>query len=307
MGAENEFERINRMRVGNRATPQGQVRQQRAPGPVVDDSGRTTPGNGNDAPPRQDGPPIPPGDPGGPEYEYQPPAGPLQIGDPRIEPYGGPRLGVGGGGWDRNSAKALQQDQSKAPTQGAIPFNQSPGLQIAGQRISGQSIVDDPAIAAALANFRQNVQPGIENQATLAGLGRSTALTNALATSQAQMLAPMYESAFGREGDRINRLGGAAENELGRRERSSVRSAEANQNSINQLMSLSEMLYGRRQGTQQAAMAAGQTERGIRQAGLDAQNQDYLRRQALSEQGLFTPFGQMMPSAIGSRTMTTGK
>lgn len=53
-----------------------------------------------------------------------------------------------------------------------------------------------------------------------------------------------------------------------------------------------------------AQLRAGGVERGVAQAREGAQAQDFLRRQALSEQALFGPLGSVLPSAIGQTSQT---
>lgn len=215
--------------------------------------------------------------------------------------------GRGPDGQPLDAAKHIAQQTAQQNVSGAMPFNQTPGMQIASQRISGEQVRNDPAISAALQDFYGRVAPQIQNRATMSGLGRSTAALNSLSQAQASMLAPMYESAFGREADRLNRLGVASENELGRRERSAARVADANQNMVQQLMGLSNTMYGRQQGTAQNLMAAGGQLRDIEQAGNQAELNDFLRRQALGEQAVYAPFGGLAQAGLGSTTSQTGK
>ena len=49
------------------------------------------------------------------------------------------------------------------------------------------------------------------------------------------------------------------------------------------------------------ASRLGGVERGIDQAVADRITQDFLRRQALAEQGAFVPFGAFAPSAVGTQ------
>lgn len=216
---------------------------------------------------------------------------------------GGPGRSPDGG----SSAINVAQQTAQQNVTGAMPFNQTPGMQIASQRISGDQVANDPAISAALADFKSRIAPQIQNRATLSGLGRSTAALNSLTQAQGQMLAPMYESAFAREGDRLNRLGAASENELGRRERSAARVADANQNMIQNLMGLSNTMYGRQQGTAQNLMGAGGQLRDIGQQANQAEMNDFLRRQALGEQAVYAPFGGLAQAGMGSSTTQTGK
>lgn len=234
-------------------------------------------------------------------------------------------------------ANAVGAQRSGNNITGATPFMQTPGMQIAsaqgydpGQRfasmrVSGQDIQGDPAVSAALSNFSNQIQPGIQNAATRMGLGRSTAALNSITNAQGAMLSPLYESAMGRENERIgrmtqqgnfeaglsnqrlDRMGTAAENELGRGERSAQRVADANQNQANLLMNYAQMMYGRGQQTGQNLMGAGGQFRDISQQANSAEQQDFLRRQALGESAVLTPFGGLAQGGLGSTTTSSGK
>lgn len=289
-------------------------------------------------PPRPTGPPSggPTPSPGGPPF-----GGGGNGGSPRDNSPNGavPMAGGPSGSTWRAVNDASQSGQGVRPT-GGTPFWQSPGIQAAQantgqadqnainaayQGVSGQSVRDDPAIAQAFANFNQFAKPQIQNDAALAGLGNSSAMVNSLGQAQAQMALPLYQDAFAREMhtqdlgqgamqsaiDRMqhtqDRGYGATEEELGRRERSYIRGAEAQQGATDRLMQLSQM-QNQRQGQAVNTLAGlGATERGVEQQGNESGYNDMLRRQALSEAALYQPFGGMLPSAFGSRQVSTGK
>lgn len=106
--------------------------------------------------------------------------------------------------------------------------------------------------------FDASIAPGITNQATLSGLGRSTANTNALAAAEAQTMLPLFQ---GEQARRDNMI--------------------------------------------QEGFRAGDIERNIEQQGYNADQADYLRRQALAEQALFGTLGQL-PSTFGRTTVSSG-
>ena len=144
-----------------------------------------------------------------------------------------------------------------------------PNLQgIAERTPTGAGLESRPAVLAAQRAFRQGSVPTIVNQATLAGLGRSTALTNALAGAEAQFLLPVIQG------------------ELAREERGIERGSQA------------------AFGATQIGLQGGGVERDVAQAGNVASLQDFLRRQAIAETALFQPFGQLIPSGIGQQAST---
>lgn len=289
------------------------------------------PGN---RPPQGSGP-VNGGWPTSPGNPFDPPSG----GGPRDSaPNGGVQMAGGPSGSTWRAVNDAAANGSGVRTSGVTPFGQSPGIGAAYQsvngqpavnagyaRVSGQGIADDPAIAQALANFRQSVAPGIQNDAAMAGLGNSSAMVNALSQTQGQMLEPLYQDAFAREQHTQDRGYGAMENEasrqqhvqdrgygateeeLARRERSYVRGAEAQQGATDRLMQMSQMQNQRQGGAIGTLAQLGGTERGVEQQGNESAYNDMLRRQALSEAALYQPFGGMLPSAFGSRQVSTGK
>jgi hypothetical protein len=147
-----------------------------------------------------------------------------------------------------------------------------PGLfDLAGRKVTGANLESSPSMRAARQAFTTAIEPRIVNQQTLAGLGRSTAVPGALAQAEAQYLTPLIES------------------ELAREERGLERES------------------GQRLGAINAALTGGGLERGVEQERAAAEQQDMLRRQALAETALFTPFGQLAPSTIGQVSTTRGK
>ena len=106
--------------------------------------------------------------------------------------------------------------QEAAPVQ---PFLQPSPLQIAPlsgttqfatERLTEQAgqgpLEQAPSIQAASRAFDVLTAPGIINQATLAGLGRSTAVPQALASAKAGQLAPFFEAELGRRERAVSRL-----------------------------------------------------------------------------------------------------
>lgn len=241
------------------------------------------------------------------------------------------------GGPMHGSGQAVEQQSQRSGLVGQTPFWQTPGVQVgaakgydpgqqfASQRVTGETIANDPWVSASLQNFAQNVAPQIQNRATLMGLGRSSTAANAMSNAQMQALLPLYQQAAGLEENRINRmtqqgqfeaglaeqqlgrLGGSVENELGRQERSAERASNANQNMIQNLFGLSDRMYGRQQQTGQSLLNAGGQYRDIAQQGNSAAYQDFLRRQALGEQAVYTPFGGLAQGGLGSTTSSSGK
>ena len=153
--------------------------------------------------------------------------------------------------------------------------------QLAGRMATGAGVENDPAILAANAAFDKLMAPQIENQMGLAGLGKSSSLADSLALGKASQLSPLIQDYIGREQSSLD-------------------------NQANMYASLMPQFAGlggaetnRMMAALNDAMQIGGTMRGIAQDPLSAEYQDYLRRQALSEQALFVPFGATAGASIG--------
>lgn len=124
----------------------------------------------------------------------------------------------------------------------------------------GTPLEQSPIAQAGHRYFEGSIAPGITGQATLSGLGRSTANTNALAAAEAQTALPLMQQEQARRDAMIN-----------------------------------------------AGFAGGDIERSVEQEANNAAYADFLRRQGLTEQGLFGPLGQI-PSTFGqsSKSKSSG-
>lgn len=276
---------------------------------------------------------------GGPGSGYQNPAnfayngpGATMGQSPVGSHYQGP-VGFTGGVIGNALPKAGQSFSDTSRLQGALPFWQSPGIQVAaqhgytpgqqyaGQQVTGQRIQDDPMVASALANYQQNVLPGINDQMNTMGLGRSTAALDAMAKAQAGMLTPLYQSAADLENQAINRqtqqgqfdanlsqqdlsrLQGATESELGRRQQSDQQAQQGQQQLFQNMMALSQMQHSQRQSGAEQLFGMGTTAQQTGQQANQAGYQDFLRQQGLSEEAI-NPFGGIS-GLLG--TVTNGK
>ena len=103
----------------------------------------------------------------------------------------------------------------------------------------------------------------------------------------------------------VGRVLEAGEAELGRGERAIGRESQAMLSAAPLELSAGGAETQRRLQELDAAMRVGGVERGVAQSEEQAAMADYLRRQALSEQALFGPMGQVLPTSLGSTT--TGK
>ena len=135
-----------------------------------------------------------------------------------------------------------------APQQGAIDLTNM------NLREATRPLEDSEIVNAGHRYFQGAIAPGIENRAATSGLGRSTALTNALAATEAQTSLPLLQGEQARRDALVNQ-----------------------------------------------ALQVGDVQRGVEQAGYNTQAQDFLRRQAIAEQGVFGPLGQL-PSTFGQTT-----
>jgi len=224
------------------------------------------------------------------------------------------------------STMALEESRqfTTSPYSGAIKASADYLPGISRRQVKGEGIADDPAIAAANEQFKALMQPIIENQAALSGIGRSTALGNATAAQQAITTLPMVQDALGREERSLDRqigaeesragiLGGlesARQSALGERvgalERGGQQQAAQTSDLVNTYLGMEDRAQQRKRDALEASMGVGGVYHDYEQKTQDAQYEDYLRRAALWEQALGAPFG-LLPSTIGSRATTSKK
>ena len=153
--------------------------------------------------------------------------------------------------------------------------------ELAGRMATGAGVMQDPAVLAASEAFEKLMAPGIENQMGLAGLGKSSSLANALALGKSSQMAPLIMDYINREQNVLNNQ------------------ANMYAGLMPQFGALGAAESARNLGAVNAGMQVGGTMRGIEQEPLTSQYQDFLRRQALSEQALFVPFGATAGPSIG--------
>ena len=89
-------------------------------------------------------------------------------------------------------------------------------------------------------------------------------------------------------------------------ERALSRQTEATIAGYAPLLQAGEAQTGRLQEAYSAYQDLGALYRSVEQEQLANQYNDYLRQQALVESAVYTPFGQLVPSAIGSRVAQSG-
>lgn len=174
--------------------------------------------------------------------------------------------------------------QLPSQTQEAMNLYRSmPG--IAGTQVTGANIENDPAIKAANAKFQEVMAPMIKDAAGLSGIGRSGAMTGALASQQAQTIMPLIQDAMGREERGIDRL-------LGGTQAGASGLFGGGQQSANQLLSQLG-IYGQAGGAQQQGQqfgASGMAGVGQALAGLGGQEQNMLMNAISGMSGLGDQF-----------------
>ena len=209
---------------------------------------------------------------------------------------------------------------------------------VGSQQVTGAGMSKDPGFQAAIQAYERTIMPRIQNQAALAGLGNSTALTNAMGSAQAQYMMPTIQDFMGRQERGIDRelqglMGGAGglmqgagmsrQGELarlgmlGQAGQQAFQGDLANLNTLGQAgaMSNANQLAGTQgmfaMGNQQqqnalnainAMMGTGGTARGISQNQQDAQYNEWIRQMTGFENSMFSPLG-MTPGFMGARTI----
>jgi len=206
----------------------------------------------------------------------------------------------------------------RLPTAGKIMSSLDYLPQLAKQRVTGETIAEDPAIDAAMKMYESALMPIVQNQAALAGLGRSTALTNAIGASQAQTLLPEITKAQEREERGIDRqmqaemekVGGILGMEDLRTKRLMGRLGtlgDVNKQLFDQIATaaggfenLGQRVADFRSGKYKDIFEMSGALRGVEQEQLDAVYNEFLRKAGLWESAIGGPFG-ILPSTIGTR------
>lgn len=175
------------------------------------------------------------------------------------------------------------------------------GKDIAAEKVTGESLGKDKAIQAAQDRFASAMLPMIQNQAAMAGLGRSNTMTNAISAQQAQTMLPLIQEGLAREERGIGRR----LDEAGQRASGLLQLGQATKQGLLQGSGQMQGLAGekfQRALTQMGALQqAGESKRGVRQEQLDARFNERMRRLGQYEQALSGPLG-MVPGVFGSKT-----
>lgn len=211
----------------------------------------------------------------------------------------------------------------RLPTAGKIMSSLDYLPQLAAKRVTGETIAEDPAVDAAMKMYESAMMPIVQNQAALAGLGRSTALTNAIASSQAQTLLPEVTKAQEREERGIDRqmqaelekVGGILGMEDLRTKRLMGRLGtlgDVNKQLFDQIATaaggfqdLGSLMTEFKRGKYKDIFEMAGTLRGVEQEQLDAELNEFLRKAGLWESAMGGPLG-ILPSSIGSRLQKKG-
>jgi hypothetical protein len=235
------------------------------------------------------------------------------------------QLGSGGSGFlNRAMSAAGKYTGGNLPGQ----FGQAEGLNkrlgaLGNKQVTGANIQSDPAYLAAQKAFTQSQLPLIQNQAALAGLGRSSAMTNAVAHGNAQAMLPMIQDALGREERGIGRqisttqqgignLMNVGQANLGQNNQAMnayLQGAGQEANQLSQAASGSAGLAGQEFGQASSQMQAlqnvGNQARGVEQEQLDA---PYNEQQRLWGEALNSMYGPLsFLGNMGGATSTQSK
>jgi hypothetical protein len=163
-------------------------------------------------------------------------------------------------------------------------------------RATGGTLATDPSLAAAYNAYKSNVEPDLQSQFGLMGLGKSSLMGDALAKGAASQMQPAIEGSLAREQ-------AANENRIGRETSTAL-------NTASQYAGLGGQDINQRLQSLNALMQTGGMERGIGSEQSQAEQQDYLRQQGLAERGTYGVLGQL-PSTLGqtvtSKTSGGGK
>lgn len=159
-------------------------------------------------------------------------------------------------------------------------------IQSAYQPFTGGQFGFSPATQAATQAFIQNTLPVIQNQAQLQGLGSGPTIADITGRSLATALPQFIQS------DLQNRLA-AAQGLTGLGSQVVIPAWQQQQNQQAQAL--------------KGLQSAGELTRGISQDVFDAQREEMLRLQGLSESGTFGAFGTLSPLSKTETSQSGGK
>jgi len=167
------------------------------------------------------------------------------------------------------------------------------GVIEAGKRWATDNPMDQSDIVqAGNRYFDTSIAPGIQNSATLSGLGRSTAAEAARSAAEASTMLPLLQ---GEQARRDTLLSG----EQGRRDTLFRDEQQRGQSALNAEQQ-------RRDAMIDQGLRVGDAERAVTQSEYNADQSDFIRRQALAEQALFGGLGAA-PSTQGQTTTSNNK
>lgn len=197
------------------------------------------------------------------------------------------------GGWTAydTAAGALLNGMVNEGTREQQAVDQAAQMQALGGQTPdlgrfADTVSTNPVVQNALRVWTDTALPTIQNQAALAGLGRSGALLKNIESSQNQFLTPIIQQQLGLEENAINRQ---------------MQGAQTN---LSTLLDLGGRARTGAQAGYQANMGLAGTRRDIARTQDTASNEDFLRRQALAENNAGR-YLQGAQSAIGSGAQAT--
>lgn len=241
----------------------------------------------------------------------------------------------------QRTAAYAQQAAGRVPgTFGDVWRAAEPRIQdligVSQRQVTGENIQGSPSYQAAIEGFNAAILPQIQNSAAMSGLGRTTGLQQAIASSQAQYMLPVIQEELAREERGIGRELGARQFGIGTSAGLGLEQAQAQERGIARDQAARQFLAGTQQFAGQQdlerygmalgadersralqydqaqnainqRMQLGQSEQQYAQGARDRATQEYLRRQGLAEQALYQPFGSFVPSTIGQSSTSSGK
>lgn len=181
------------------------------------------------------------------------------------------------------------------------PAAEQAALAQLNQLTSGP-IGSSPYTQQGMEAWKQFTLPQVQNEAALAGLGRSGPYIENVLKSQTQALMPLLQQEIGNREASVGQLGGIAGAETARELLPRQQTLDALGSTGNQMVNLAQMTFTQKSQAIEEALRAGQISRDVAQQQSDAARQEFMRLQSLSEAGTLGPLGQILPSMIGSNT-----
>ena len=174
-------------------------------------------------------------------------------------------------------------------------------------QLTGGNIGQSPLLQAGAQAFQQYTQPIIQNQAALAGMGRSGGLTEATALGLSQMMTPLIQQEISNRVASVSLLGQMAQAETQRYMAPTQQTLSALQASSTSMLQAAQQGLSQQMQQIQAAYQAGQIQEAKATQLSAAAYADYQRLYNLAQSASVGMVSSFVPGTIGQTQQSTNQ